>query len=72
MGCTGTAQVAAPASNGRIGVVEVVGMRAVRSRGSELVRLGVQAQIRVNGAAAYRSLWAAVLHQVAAQCAYAI
>ena len=41
VGCTGTAQVAAPASNGRIGVVEVVGMRAVRSRGSELVRLGV-------------------------------
>ena len=45
VGCTGTAQVAAAASNRRIGVVEMLGTRGARSHGPEHVRLGVQAQI---------------------------
>lgn len=72
VGCTGIAQVAAAASDWRIGVVEVVGMRTVHSRGSELVCLGVQAQIRGDGAAGRGSVWTAVLHQVATQHAYTI
>ena len=72
MGCTGIAQVAAAASDWRIGVVEVVGMRTVHSRGSELVCLGVQAQIRGDGAAGRGNVWTAVLHQVATQHAYTI
>ena len=43
--CAGTAQVAAAASNRRIGVVEMLGTRGARSHGPEHVRLGVQAQI---------------------------
>ena len=72
VGCAGTAQVAAAASNRRIGVVEVLGTRGARSHGPEHVRLGVQAQIRGDGAAAKSSVSAAVLHQVPAQHAYAI
>ena len=72
VGCTGIAQVAAAASDWRIWVVEAVGMRTVHSRGSELVCLGVQAQIRGDGAAGRGSVWTAVLHQVAAQHAYTI